>query len=501
MITKLFFILISNLLLCNLQFSQNITNTLGINGTFTIKNGSTNYLNLSQSTGQVNILKTLRLENTINSTTGVIFKGVDKFIHNYYPGTSYNTFMGINTGNFTLSTANYNTGVGSNSLSNLISGSGNTALGYESLLNNTTGYENSAFGVGSLYSNIDGFHNSAFGNWSLYANTTGAYNSAFGFSSLYSNTDGWLNSAFGYSSLSSNTNGNENSAFGYFSLSSNTTGSYNSAFGYESLTRSTTGERNSAFGYQSLTNNTGERNSAFGYYSLGSNTTGVWNSAFGYQSLNLNTMGVVNSAFGYASLNSNTTGSNNSAFGYLSLSSNTTGTNNTGIGYNAQVPSGTANNQVRIGNTSVTYAGVQVAWTITSDRRWKSNISNSNLGLSFINKLRPVTYTRNNDESGKTEYGVIAQEVEEVLKSEGVENTGMLTVTDEGMYELRYNDLIAPMIKAIQELKAENDKLKNNNDRLSAEVESLRPISSKLAKLEQLVIELSVAKNVSLKEK
>ena len=172
-------------------------------------------------------------------------------------------------------------------------------------------------------------------------------------------------------------------------------------------------------------------------------------------------MGVVNSAFGYASLNSNTTGSNNSAFGYLSLSSNTTGTNNTGIGYNAQVPSGIANNQVRIGNTSVTYAGVQVAWTITSDRRWKSNILNSNLGLSFISKLRPVSYTRNNDESGKNEYGFIAQEIEEVLKSEGVENTGMLTVTDEGMYELRYNDLIAPMIKAIQELKAENDALKD----------------------------------------
>ncbi|MCX7879030.1 MAG: hypothetical protein N2510_10400, partial [Ignavibacteria bacterium] len=40
----------------------------------------------------------------------------------------------------------------------------------------------------------------------------------------------------------------------------------------------------------------------------------------------------------------------------------------------------------------------------------------------------------------------------------GVENVGMLTVTDEGEYQLRYNDLIAPMIKAIQELKEENEK-------------------------------------------
>lgn len=33
----------------------------------------------------------------------------------------------------------------------------------------------------------------------------------------------------------------------------------------------------------------------------------------------------------------------------------------------------------------------------------------------------------------------------------------MLTIDGEGRYELRYNDLIAPMIKAIQELKTEID--------------------------------------------
>ena len=49
-------------------------------------------------------------------------------------------------------------------------------------------------------------------------------------------------------------------------------------------------------------------------------------------------------------------------------------------------------------------------------------------GLGFINKLRPVSYFRNNDESKKTEYGFIAQEVEEVLKETGTENTGMITI-------------------------------------------------------------------------
>ena len=110
---------------------------------------------------------------------------------------------------------------------------------------------------------------------------------------------------------------------------------------------------------------------------------------------------------------------------------------------------------------SVTYAGVQVAWTVTSDKRWKSNIVQTDLGLDFLSKLRPVSYTRKNDEKQRTEYGFIAQEIEEALKASEVENTGMLTIDDAGMYQLRYNDLLAPMVKAIQELKKENDSLKN----------------------------------------
>jgi len=193
---------------------------------------------------------------------------------------------------------------------------------------------------------------------------------------------------------------------------------------------------------------------------------------------------------GLHSLLSNTTGVQNTALGFQSLSTNTTGNNNTAIGYLAQVPNGSLSNQVRIGNTSVTYAGVQVPWTITSDRRWKSDIQNSDLSLSFINKLRPVSYFRNNDESNKTEYGFIAQEVEEVLKESGAENTGMITIDDKGMYELRYNDLLAPMVKAIQELNLKCENLESENIQLKNEVESLKEVKEKLAKLEQMQNEL-----------
>ncbi len=307
------------------------------------------------------------------------------------------------------------------------------------------GTDNIFLGLLSGNFTMSGFSNTAFGNSSLESNTSGTCNSAYGNYSMQSNSSGYCNSSSGYGTLGYNTSGSYNSALGYLSLNKNSIGSDNSALGSLSLFNNTSGYYNSAFGYASL------------YF----NTTGSSNSAFGLNSLTRNTTGYNNTAVGNSSLELNTTGAGNSAFGYNSGYNITTGYNNICIGNTTQVPSGSSNNQVRMGNSSITYAGIQVAWTITSDRNLKKNITNSNLGLGFINRLRPVSYIRINDESGKTEYGLIAQEVENVLKEEVAENTGMLTVTDNGEYQLRYNDLLAPMIKAIQELKSENDELKD----------------------------------------
>jgi len=284
------------------------------------------------------------------------------------------------------------------------------------------------------------------------------------------------------------------------------TNGYNTFIGLEAgnFTMSGVGTQasyNTGVGYRSLYSlTTGFYNSAFGYGSLYSNTTGLHNSAFGYQSLYSNTTGNFNSAFGFLSLY-NTTGNFNTAIGYYAGSDITTGSNNIAIGNNAHVPSGTASNQIRLGNTSITYAGIQVAWTVTSDRRYKDNITPIGLGLGFISKLNPVSYVRKNDENKKTEYGLIAQEVEDVLKELGIENHGMLTVTDEGMYELRYNDLIAPMIKAIQELKEKSDEkdkeianLKVQNEKLVSELNDketrISSVESQLNEILQVVNEL-----------
>jgi trimeric autotransporter adhesin len=453
------------LLAISISDAQDITNTLAPDGSFKIKDSSTDYLFINQATGNLNLLKNLELGGIINSTStaGVITKNGQPFIHNYKPDNcdGLNTFIGINSGNFTMGGINsYN-------------GSFNSAVGNNTLSLNTTGFSNSAFGESSLSFNTTGSGNSAFGSGSLLSNTTGNNNSSFGASSLVNNTTGNSNSAFGVRSLVDNTVGNGNSAFGVTSLNVNSSGSYNSAFGFGSLNLNLDGYYNSAFGQGALLNQTsGYENSGFGYRTLYLNVAS-FNSAFGSRSMENNTSGQGNTALGIGSLLNNTTGSNNTAIGNVSGNLITTGNNNIAIGYGSEVPSGIGSNQVRIGNSVITYAGIQVAWTITSDRRWKENIQPTNLGLDFITKLNPVSYTRKNDENQKTEYGLIAQEIEQVLKEEGIENTGMLTVTDEGYYELRYNDLLAPMIRAIQELKIERDKeiaeLKIQNEKLEIE--------------------------------
>jgi hypothetical protein len=233
------------------------------------------------------------------------------------------------------------------------------------------------------------------------------------------------------------------------------------------------------------------QSTANGAYALYSNTTGYENTANGYGALYYNTTGDRNTANGSSALYSNTEGNYNTANGHQALLSNTTGSNNTAIGYFAQVPSGTASNQVRIGNTSVTYAGVQVAWTYTSDKRWKSDIQSSELGLNFISKLRPVQYYRTNDEGKKTEYGFIAQELEEALNNAGATNNGIISKDDEGMYGVRYNDLIAPMVKGMQEQQEMIEEQQSEDDLQQEQITALQnenqELRTRLDKMELLL--------------
>lgn len=89
----------------------------------------------------------------------------------------------------------------------------------------------------------------------------------------------------------------------------------------------------------------------------------------------------------------------------------------------------------------------------TSDEREKTEIITSDLGLDFINSLAPVSF-RWREGDKKKHYGLIAQQVKKVL--EGKEFGGLYEGESMG---LAYTDLIGPIIKAIQELHAMNEKI------------------------------------------
>jgi hypothetical protein len=141
----------------------------------------------------------------------------------------------------------------------------------------------------------------------------------------------------------------------------------------------------------------------------------------------------------------------------------------------------TANNHIRIGN-SQTLATTPASWTVVSDRRAKSDIKDSPLGLDFIKTLRPVSYFKKNDENKKTEYGFIAQEVEETLKKAGDSNNGVIYVDPDGNYGMRYNDIIPITVKAVQEQQELIEELKKENAEL---IKANAAILKRLEKLEK----------------
>ena len=105
----------------------------------------------------------------------------------------------------------------------------------------------------------------------------------------------------------------------------------------------------------------------------------------------------------------------------------------------------------------------------TSDVRFKNNILDTNLGLNFINDLRPVSYFMNSvgEESSLDSirrYGLIAQDVKSVYEKYTDSFAGW-TLEDysdlQSTQRLSYIEFIAPLIKAVQELSAKVDELES----------------------------------------
>jgi|TARA_R110001583_G_scaffold20031_2_gene77689 hypothetical protein len=97
----------------------------------------------------------------------------------------------------------------------------------------------------------------------------------------------------------------------------------------------------------------------------------------------------------------------------------------------------------------------------TSDSRLKESISDSALGLSFLNELRPVQFKFK--DKARRHYGLVAQEVEQVLSDSGISTTDFAPLIHDGdsdRYGMRYSEFTSILIKAVQELSKEIEELK-----------------------------------------
>jgi type II secretory pathway pseudopilin PulG len=206
---------------------------------------------------------------------------------------------------------------------------------------------------------------------------------------------------------------------------------------------------------------------------------------------------------GFGALLTNTTGANNTALGYLADVSTAALSNATAIGANAKV---NASNKIRFGSTTVTKVEGPVSYTV-SDGRFKKDVQQNVIGLEFIKRLRPVTYTFDTEEftkfliqdapdSAKREYlkqdftesknilhsGFIAQEVEKAAKEVGYNFNGVgIPQNNKDNYSLAYAQFVMPLVQGMQEQQAIIEKLQNNNEQQQKQIDELKELVNKLA--------------------
>jgi hypothetical protein len=144
----------------------------------------------------------------------------------------------------------------------------------------------------------------------------------------------------------------------------------------------------------------------------------------------------------------------------------------------AGVISPATNNTYTLGNATYRFTEVYATNGVinTSDRREKKDISDTDLGLDFINRLRPVSYRWNTGVDNDVHYGLIAQEAEQAIAEIGKTEKASIVTHDEktDRYGVRYSELISPLIKAVQELYNELLGVKHVNDAQDRKIASVQ---------------------------
>ena len=519
-----------------------------IGGTYSTSGTYTCYVPYTDSSDRFAFAPTSDFDGSIDDVSLKLITQVNPIFS--IGGTEFfnpgNTNFSIGTGSFKHKGAgSYNVAVGEGSQRYNYSGSGNTSLGVFSMLSLSSGLNNVALGYHALgYCRgatstcvaIGAYSEQKFRGTSTVAIGEQSCRYGYGRSNVFiGNTAG-----FGVDSITNTSNYNvgigteclysingaiETVAIGNQSLSSITSGYYNTAIGNLTGAYLDTGESNTligrkagyylsgsynvAIGRGALTGTSGQSsggyNVSLGYYSGYGLTTGTYNIFLG-----------TNAGYSETSNSNRFVVSNSSSVNFIYGVIDNSGTTGSLTVRSSILPSATTT--YNLGSATYSWndiyshdGGVHV-----SDGTKKDQITDSSLGLDFIDRLRPVSYKWKDTEYEETyeisppesetyeeleefiltpaqydeennliseaiydtrtvtktrhippvtgtrtvtqsftrkHYGLISQEVKSVLDDLEISTVDFAGYIDSnGEKGLRYNEFIAPMIKAIQEL-------------------------------------------------
>ena len=111
---------------------------------------------------------------------------------------------------------------------------------------------------------------------------------------------------------------------------------------------------------------------------------------------------------------------------------------------------------------STTFSTQGLFGPAASDLRLKKDIEELSDSLTLINNLRPVKFRFKSEEDGPTSYGLIAQEVKPLFADTDNVVNDMVPSEEEDQtvyLSLEYIQLVAPLIKAVQELSTKVDNI------------------------------------------
>jgi hypothetical protein len=503
-------------------------------GNVALYNNNTGYSNVA--VGASALKSSVSCHNTVAVGDSALFSQINDTYVSYTENTAIGSkAMFSNTGGyenaatgfdalFANTTGAYNTANGAHAVSANTTGSENTGIGSFAMNANTTGSGNTASGFSALSTNTTGDDNTATGNVALSSTTTGSYNTATGAGALSYNDVGSSNVAAGAYCLNRNTSGFSNVAIGVRALFGNTTGSLNSAFGDSADVSSINLSNATAIGARAFVSASNSlvlgsingMNGATSNVNVGIGTSSPAkrlhvqvNGSSGATSLAGTGILLEDNSSTYLSILSPTSSQNGILFGNTSSNQkaaivfNNSG-NRSGLQLNAggvsrmtldstgHVGIGNFNPSHRLElNTDDAAKPSTSTWTIASDAKLKTNISDFKEGLDVVKKIHPVWFEYNGKAqlpTGIRSVGIVAQEIQKIAPY----MVGKYKYTDatsktEEYLDYNANALFYLLVNSVKELSSKNDALVSTNDEQKSEIQNL---ISEVDALKQIVLQL-----------